>query len=295
MSRFHARKCAYLFSAASLLSGLLFSAPASADVVVLTSNNSTATFNTGANPSPPGPSLTTGQTSWFVDGVSHLKRQWFWYRVGDVSGESAIDTLFQTAIDTSVPNQLGVQYGNAPTADASTFFVTLTATLSGGSPGSFTSDLEETIEIDNFTGSPMAVRFFQYADFDLSGTPIDQTVNLAAGALTASATQTDGDTSIGETVTAITAPGAVVTRVEANNFPNTLNSLNDGSPTTLSNVSTIGTPGDLTWAFEWAFTLNDGESFTLQKDKLITSVPEPTSMGMLSLFGLAALRRRRQA
>jgi hypothetical protein len=104
------------------------------------------------------------------------------------------------------------------------------------------------------------------------------------------ALQTKGSTILSETSV---TPGA--NHGEANFYPNTLNSLNDASPTTLNdNVGPVG-PGDATWAFEWDTTVNPGGSFIISK-VLSLQVPEPSSFALFSL-GLAAcaLYRRRSS
>jgi hypothetical protein len=78
---------------------------------------------------------------------------------------------------------------------------------------------------------------------------------------------------------------------EGNFFANTLNSLNDSNPTTLSDSPPVGTPlgpGDTTWAYEWDKSLMPGAQLIINKDKdfSITPVPEP---GTMALLGLAAV------
>src|ERR1700691_4415272 len=37
-----------------------------------------------------------GMNSWTIDGHNVLDQQWFWYRVGNVGGQSSLDTLPST-------------------------------------------------------------------------------------------------------------------------------------------------------------------------------------------------------
>jgi hypothetical protein len=284
-----------LTAAAALSCALLAPASASADVVTLTSGNSSATFNTGWTGNVyNNASLTNGQQDWIIDGVNHLKRQWFYYRVGASGPEQSIDTLFQTGIDTSSPDVLLLQYADNANPTNAKFVITLSFTLTGFPAGSYQSDLQESVNVANQSANPLAFHLFQYADFDLSGTLHDQSVNLSIGPGTSTATQTDANMAVGETVTATAPP--VTTHYEAGIYPNTLSKLTDGLPTTLSDTATASGPADLTWAFQWDFVLNPGDSFDLQKDKLVSAVnavPEPSTFAALGLGAIAALRRRK--
>jgi hypothetical protein len=75
-------------------------------------------------------------------------------------------------------------------------------------------------------------------------------------------------------------------------YDTTLYALNDGLPTTLSDLDGPLTDGDLTWAFQWDFSLAPGKTFLISKDKLIT--PEPATLGVLIAVGGVLLRRRRR-
>ena len=49
-------------------------------------------------------------------------------------------------------------------------------------------------------------------------------------------------------------------------------------------------PGDLTWGFQWDATLATGGVLIISKKKNI--VPEPTALALLTLGGVALLRRK---
>ena len=73
---------------------------------------------------------------------------------------------------------------------------------------------------------------------------------------------------------------------EANLAPLTLNKLNDGAATTLSDtpIGTVIGPGNVTWAYQWDFLLQPGGTFQISKDKQITPVPEPAAISLLIIL-----------
>jgi hypothetical protein len=253
---------------------LLFGAGSICADVTLTNGNSTALIN---------PASTSGMYQWTVDGVNQLYQEWFWYRVGATGGESGINALGTATITDESANAVTIQYGAAASLN-----VSVTFTLIGGSSGSHTADVAETIIVRNGGLSPVDLHFFEYADFDLNGTPAGQTVTFPNNYVV---DQSGVGAVLSETVTTPAASSH-----EAGIYSNTLNELNDGSPTTLNGVSSAG-PGDATWAFEWDRTVAAGGSFIISKDKNLASVvPEPASilgLGTVLLLVGARLRRKK--
>ncbi len=241
-----------------------------ASVYTLSDENSTADFD------PSGP----GQTSWVVDGTQQLFQQWFWYRIGTSGPESQLSALAAPVVNSTASTLNAVYTGP-------TLKVTTTYSLLGGSTGSGTSDLSEQIRLQNLTGAPLTVTFFEYVDLDLGGDADDDYVEFTN---LNTATQWEGPAIMSETVD--TLLGAATTHREVNFFANTANSLNDGGTTILNdNMGPIG-PGDVTWAFQWDFVIPANGSKFISKDKAL-HVPEPMSMGFLALGSLLCFRRRR--
>ncbi len=269
-----------------VLAGVICAATASSQgqVVGLIDNNSTAAISLNSQ---------AGMYSWTVDGVNQLFQQWFWYRIGNdpASHEYSIDTISTPSISGQTPSSVTTTYS------IPTYNVSIKYSLAGGNAGSGLSSMTEQIAFNNTSTNVLSLHFFQYSDFDLSNDPNGDMVALGKNnqGLFNEALQTKGSISLSEVIsdTGIT-PGA--NHGEVNYFANTLNSLNDSSPTTLNDVAGPLGPGDVTWAFEWDVTLNPGGSLLISKVKNL-QVPEPSSIALLSL-GIAAcaiFRRRSSA
>jgi hypothetical protein len=268
-------RCLFALLCLSAVAGAL---PVQAAVLTLTDQNSVVNMDDTSS---------AGVFQWSVDGVNQLFQQWFWYRIGATGGELPI-------------NSLGAPTGGTTSANSATFSylgtsglaATLSYNLTGGAPGSGASDLGESIRLVNTSGQSMDLHFFQYSDFDLNGTTSGDVVQFI-NSFTVDQYKITGGTK--ETLQETVATPAA-NHFEGNFFAATLNSLNDGNPTTLSDSPAVGTPlgpGDMTWAYEWDRTLAPGGQLIINKDKGISvePVPEPTSC-ILSVFAGICLMLR---
>jgi hypothetical protein len=266
----------------TLLSVMMFcfiaAGGAQATILSLASGNSTADVDISSS---------TGMYSWIVDGSDVMFQQWFWYRAGTETATNSIDTISQTPVYGSVGG-----YGTVTYTLANQYSVNVQFLLTGGLPGSGTSDIAETITINNLSRSVLPFTFFQYSDFDL---PPDYTKD-AAKFVNAINTVRQWNTASGQFVSeTVVTPAPTYGQIDV--YANTLNGFGTPgfnlSPNTP--VNTVVGPADVTWAYQWNTTINPGSSFIISKDKHIASmVPEPGTLLLLGcgLIGLVALRKR---
>jgi len=257
-----------------------FAQQSHAGLFTLVDDNSSAAFNTSSS---------ANTNSWLVDGVDHLNQQAFWYRVGNVAEASlhalpiALEGTTDTDFDGNHEN-LFVRYGGAG------FIAEVRYALDGGSPGSGAADMGEQITITSTSGVPLDFHFFQYVDFDISATPLDDSARFPDPH---AVLQYDGSLVVTET-----ADAPQPHRREIDFYNGILAKLTDGVASNLSDTPPIGAvfgPGDVTWAFQWDFTLLPNSVYQISKDKIISVIPEPAASFLLS-FGaglLLSIRRKR--
>jgi len=253
---------------------------ANAQSFTLQDGNSSSVFNASGG----------GQINWIVDGVSQLFNQRFYYRSSLFNNdERPVDSLTLTGsqltdtntFDDARNDTLSLRYN-----DTAGLEFRISYLLRGSNAGSGTADLAETIRISNPTNTTIGVSFFQYVDFDLSGTSGGDFAELI-NANTVRQWDPGSNFSVAETVV---TPGP--TAYQVGSFPNIVSLFGNGVADNLNNAGGLIGPTDATWSFQWNFTLAPGGSFTISKDKLIT-IPSPAGLAVLGLAGLAATRRRR--
>jgi hypothetical protein len=226
-----------------------------------------------------------GAQDWLVEGVDQLYEQGFWFGIGSTSPEQQLGSYFTNGWVDASGRVATLQFTHTM------FTAEIMYILTGGTPGSSTSDVAETIRIVNTSREALPLRFFQYCDFDLNNTISNDRVTFV-NANTVRQFDSGGGPNLSETVVT-PAPS----HYEGNLFANTRNSLMDGATTILSDMPAIGASlsGDVTWAYEWDRTINHGGSFLISKDKHMDTVPEPGTLILLGLglCGVEVLRRRR--
>jgi hypothetical protein len=246
-----------------------------------------------------------GVVLWDVDGVPHLgleddaSLQWFWYRPGLTCPEQRVDEtnlLFDEAASLATDGNGDGLFDSAYLLYhdlLGRFDIEIALTLDGGPLGSEQSDLAEQITVTNTGTEALDFHFFQYADFDLGGTPDDDEVLYIGKAVdevdeVMVAKQVDGDTAL----VAADVASVALAHTEANTDGALRLKLDDGIGQDLDDSTAAS--GNVEWAGQWDVVLEPGEAFMLSKDKMIT--PEPATLALLGGGAAVAflLRRRRR-
>ena len=250
-------------------------------------NSSAQVFTTGAN---------AGVVDWTIDGQNILNSsvgglQWFYYSVG--GGTPSGIQNFGSASSTAV---------TFPTSDSASFGTTYTAgsgntiknvyTLTGGAPGSGTSDLTEVVRVQNNQASPLVFHFFQYAHFTIPSSTAELDAITVGGVPGYWLAQVNGGLLLQEHISGTLNPGAP----EGTIAPPTIATLTSTSGFALPGPAvTVSGPGS-GWLLEWDVTIAPNGNFTLSKDLNVTGVPEPSTLALLSAglaaFGIARRFRR---
>jgi len=249
------------------------SSPVSAASYVLTDNGSTARIDADSG---------AGMYDWVVGNEDQLEKQWFYYRTPN-SGAYAqpINAISSSVLNFQSGNKLITTYAN------SDFSLTISYTLTGGTLGAGSADILESIVVQNTSGSVLPFTLFQYSNFDLLGTPGDDTVSFLSWD---SVKQNEGLFGIQE---GIIQPTATYREAALTGAGGTLDNLLNVANYNLNNVATNS--GDVTWAFQWDYNIEAGQALEVYKDKTLIApaIPEPTSAPLMVLAAAAlALRRR---
>jgi hypothetical protein len=246
----------------------------SAQVFTLTDTGTSAVIDTQSD---------LGIKDWFIGGIDQAFRSTYTWRVGDATASDAIQNLTQLSAVQTGTRFLDVAYVNV----ALGFRIDTTYILTGGLS---TFDIAEITRVTNIGNQSLDFRLFQYNDFDLNGT----NANDSATRLNSSQIQqVDGAVTL-NFVSEGATPVPTFSQVSGLFFSNltTIAGFNMDSPAG-SNIGQNFT-GDAAYGYQWNFSINPGQSFTISTDK-VAAVPEPATLAALAIGAAALLRRRRGA
>jgi hypothetical protein len=236
------------------------------------------------------PDAPEGLSPWTVDGVTHVREQGFWFRVGAGGAEQPLSALDLTSLFASDTDGDGHHdtLSLAFSDPGGGFDVEARWSLLGAPLGSPTSgtgaDLAVQLSVVNRGASVLDFHLFQYTDADVFGSFADDSALFSSPG---SARVTDGSgAAVWESVWLPQPDG-----FDALLYDALLASLADGSPTALSGSAAAG-PGDVTVAVAWRALLAPGGSFLVSQDQQVrvAPIPEP-GVALLLGSGLAALAR----
>ena len=240
---------------AATIAALLVLSAGLAGATTLTSNNSTLTYNDSAT-----------FTAWTVEGLDNLFAEQWYYRVG--SGSGAL--LTGPAMNVVAPNIGTVSY-LIPNWGS----VTMVHVLLGNAPGSYNSQWSTTVSLTRNQGVTATLNFYNYADYDLSGTTSNDTARFVGLGLFGQSDvlmQLAYNVSIPPNYIHVGACCGINPNVNLNNTPGPYY-------------------GDAIFASQFVIT---GSSFSFSIDRSLNAVPEPGTYALIGagLLGLGLLRRR---
>ena len=162
------------------------------------------------------------------------------HRIGK---RSSLDTLGTPVVTQANSGSLTISYTGSNGLEATVGYV-----LTGGATGSNTSDIGETITLQNTTGSPMPLHFYQYSNFQLGGGSVGNSLQFS-NAETVDQTATVGNMAMTLSETAESVDVPFPSEWQGGAYPSLLNLLNSGGSVTLNDTPAIGDapigPGDM--------------------------------------------------
>ena len=244
---------------------------------------------------------TNGVANWVVDGSNIVNQQSYFYQVG-TGGPPGPDLQIVSQSSSGSGASTTTMFNNTPGGPGSpSFSRAVTYTLTGGTPLSGSSILQETVKIINTGSVAFNFNFFQYSDFNVAGA---STTLSTLHSLFNDATLTAGPINMQESIDGSLNPGAPLGEL-AND--GTLLTKITGTPSgyQLANNASGGalSGSDNKYALEWQFgNVGVGSSKLIGETLNVTGVtpaPEPATWSLVAigliLFGAARGFRRRNS
>lgn len=240
-----------LFSLLTLLT--IFSHPAKATQITLTNGSNSATYNDDSSANY------FGFNNWQVDNQNLLTETGIFYRVNNSGTAQTLDTLTVSNSNLN-SNPATITYGDANTDD---FTIELELGLNNNG-----STLDQTVTVNNTSNSTLDFDLYTYFDLVTSNGNGGDTVAIDNSNYTATQSG-DRDTivtTVTENNTSYSSRRAEVDAIDFNEdtLLQKLRLLSDNDLQLDNDIASISDPNNaVSFAYEWNYSLDTGESFTI--------------------------------